>query len=607
MTSYQLPLGLGYISASLKRAGYDVMVLNPNHSREDLPVLLERAIGDFSPDVIAAGGMAFHLVQVGEIAALARRLAPHSIIVIGGLLVTNQPEVAMTAIPQADFGVVGEGEQTIVELVGALGAGANPDIIRGLIYRQRDSGTFKLTDPRPMQENMDVNPWIDFDGLGLDIYAGLHQPGEVAPGLIVDTGARVLPFLTSRGCPFPCTFCCHEATGRRYRTRSIDDVFAELETAIDRFSINTLVIYDDLFCLKRQRLEEFCERIMPLGLRWQCSIRVEQVRPETLRLMRDSGCVSIGFGVESMSPTVLASMKKSTTREALDGALKQIYEAHITPWANLIFGDPAETWETAMESLDWWEKNNRYDLRTAFIGYHPGSQIYEEALRTGLIGDPVAFLLSGNAEINATRMTDDDYAALKQHVSMFVRTFSFCGRIVDWTSEAQGCYDVATACPHCEAINRHGRIGLSRNILIRVSCRHCGQLYRLPVVLRPAPTEELIRLVGEMNGLIEMDPDPEANADVEKIFWAAWRALELDGSQEHLWELVIDISDQLGDTGQAVELLRHQIYANPFQPILFEQMHARLTDLGDLVEAARFARQASHLRAVGVLGPTYYT
>lgn len=611
MASYQLPLGIGYVSASLKRDGYDVMVLNPNHAVEDLAVLLERAILDFSPAIIATGGMAFHLSQVCEIVAISRRQSPHSAIVIGGAVVTHQPEVTMTAIPEADIGIIGEGEETIVELAAAIASGVDLTSTRGLIYRDSGSGKLKRTMARPPQENLDALPWIDFDGLGLDIYAGLHSPGQMAPGLIIDPNARVMPFLASRGCPFTCTFCCHEAAGRRYRKRSMDDVFAELEYNIDRFGINTLAIYDDLFCLKRQDLEEFCSRVRPLDLRWQCSIRVEQVNPQSLRLMRESGCVCISFGVESMSPTVLASMEKKATREVLDRALAQISEAKMTTWANLIFGDPAETMDTAMESLSWWIDNNRHDLRTAFIGYHPGSKIYDDALRRGLIRDPVSFLLAGRSEINATSMSDADYADLRLSVQHVVLSFGYCGRILELVSTRPGFHRLAAICPHCTAENVYLNFRLDRSIVHRISCTCCNQLYRLPVVYRPPPSDELTRLVDETNALIDANADAKADGEVKdnanRIFSASMAALQLDPSQDGLWDLVLETSDILGSPGQSIDMLGQAIRAIPFQPLLFDQMHARLVDVGETEWAERYSRQAAHLRSVGILEPTYFS
>jgi anaerobic magnesium-protoporphyrin IX monomethyl ester cyclase len=605
MATYQLPLGIGYVSASLKRAGHNVRIFNPNHSRENPKTLFQKEIRDFCPDLIAAGGLAFHLTQIRRIAAIAHETAPHTPIVIGGALVSYQPEVAMQAVPEAAIGVIGEGEETIVDLVAALANGSRLELVPGLILRA-GGGEFKRTMPRRFLEDLDALPWIDYEGLGLDIFAGLHRPGDAAPGLIVDDNARLMPFLTSRGCPFPCTFCCHEAAGRRYRSRSLDDVFAELESNIDRFGINTLFIYDDLFCLKRQRLEEFCERVGPLGLRWECSLRVEQINPQSLKMMSDSGCKCISFGIESMSPTVLASMKKKTTREALDQALNMMSEARITTWANLIFGDPAETWDTAMESMDWWVKNNRFDLRTAFIGYQPGSQIYADARQRGLIPDPLAFLLSDRAEINATSMSDEVYQQLQERVGQVTAIFGFSGRIVELTP-IEGGYDLTTICPHCAVENHYHQVTLEKDYLTRLSCRTCNQLYRVPVIYRPVPTAELANLVNEINTLIWTDTDTQGNPDTPLIYATAIRALNIDQTQDQLWRLAIKIADGSGDPALGLKLLRQQTMANRFQPLLFDQMQARLSALGETQEAEMFARQAAQLRTAGILESTYYS
>ncbi len=262
MKSYQLPVGIGYISASLKRAGHEVRVLNPNHSVEPLETQLEQAIAEFKPAMLGVGGMSFHMKQIRRIVIAARPLMPDSVIVVGGVILSNHPDVTMRALPEADIGVVGEGEQTIVELAAALESGGDINAVDGIIYWAVGRKLIR-TATRPIEKNLDSLPWVDWEGLGLDIYSGLHGIGEMAPGLIVEPGARVMPFLSSRGCPFSCTFCCHEIAGRRYRTRSMDDVFAELEYAIDKFGIDHVAIYDDIFCLKKKNLHEFCERIRP--------------------------------------------------------------------------------------------------------------------------------------------------------------------------------------------------------------------------------------------------------------------------------------------------------------------------------------------------------
>lgn len=603
MTSYYPQLGVGYISASLKRAGHDVNVLNPNHSTEWWKPQLIQAINEHNPQMIAVGGMSFHMNQIRGIAAVARAQAPHSVIVIGGNAVSNHPKVAMSAVPEADIGVVGEGEQTIVDLVEALESGNGPNDVKGLIYRENGEKLMQ-TGPRPMEKNLDSFPWVDWEGIGLDTYAGLHESGNLAPGLIIGSGARVMPLLTSRGCPFACTFCCHELLGRRYRTRSLDDVFSELEFAIDRFGINTLMILDDVFCLKRQRMHEFCERIRPFGLRWECSLRVEQVNADDLKLMHDSGCVCISFGVESMSPPVLKSMKKSTTKEVLARALDLVYEAKIAIWANLILGDPAETMETATESLEWWAENYRFDLRLAFIGFHPGSRIFEDAVERGLIEDPQAFVMSNKPEINGSAMTDIEYTDLKNTiVPHYANSFGLPGRILKLIYNGNGLFSNRSICPHCGKEQLCENIPLNPKKLNQISCIHCNRKQRLPIKFRNSPTEEFKQLCERLQSLQQTHSRGMPVSIIPEAFALCLKICNIDSGNDSIWTFMLRMLDRLNKKKEAVNLLRQAISANPFSPHLFEQMDSRLAKMNLDSERVKYARQASLLRALGITGP----
>ena len=605
MGSYHLPVGIGYVSASLKRAGHEVRVLNPNHATEDILDLLAAEIAAHPPDVVGTGGMAFHLNEIALTARTARQLLPHAHIVIGGTLVSNQPELVMQTIPEADFGVIGEGEQTTPELLAALESGGDVSRVMGLIYRTA-SATMPLrrTLPRPIQDDLDSLPRVDYEGLGLDIYAGIHRTGECAPALIVDADTRVMPLLTSRGCPYPCTFCCHEAAGRRYRTRSLDDVFAEIDAAASRFGINALFIYDDLFCLKRSRLVEFCERIKPRKLRWECSLSAGQVDPEILVLMKESGCCCISVGVESMSPRILDSMKKKTTTEELERVLGQIYAAGIGLWSNLIFGDPMETRETALESIYWWVDHNHYDFRVANIGYHPGSRIYDDAVGRGLISDSQEFLTSGNPEINATAMSDAELDEVRKSIRDLLLSFGFHGRIRTLTESPPDGIDVDTVCPHCAAENSHRGLRLHQGLLNRISCMRCNQLYRLPAVFRPPATPELVQLVDELNALVAQDPDVETNPHLARIWELGWQIVGIDATLEDTWELMVEVAERVCAPEDVIALLRQAIPCSPLCRGLFLTMAERLDAAGESVEAARYHRQATHL-ATHDISPHY--
>ena len=603
MESYHLPMGVGHISANIKQAGHEVRVLNPNHSTEDLIPQLLKAIAEFQPQVIALGGMSFHLSQIRNIVVTSRPMLPHAVIIVGGVVVSNHPQVTMQALPEADIGVVGEGERTIVELLTALESGTNLAAINGIIYW--DIGRkLRQTAPRPMEKNLDALPWIDWEGVGLDTYAGLHKPVEMAPGLIVDPKARVMPFLSSRGCPFSCTFCCHELLGRRYRSRDLDDVFAELEFAIDRFGIDTVAILDDVFSLKPQRLHDFCARVRPLGLRWECSLRVEQVTVDNIKMMRDSGCVCVSFGVESMSAPVLENMKKSTTKEALDNALAIMYEAKVTTWANLIFGDPAETMDTALESLEWWAENNKYDLRTAFIGYHPGSTIYADAVAKGLIADPKEFLLANIPEINGSQMTDQEYATLKNViVPEYITSFAMPGAIMELQNIGNDLFSMRSVCPHCCREQFFSDLKLIVYSLNRVACMHCNQLQRIPVKFTRRTAVEFQQLVQKLQNLLQTNGNKIPLGQTSEVFALCQSINGIDAGIDLTWIVMLDILDYYKKEQEAIALLKQAIKANPYTVQFFDNIANRLQKLHRQKESVKYVRQAELLRRLGVTQP----
>ncbi len=600
MRSYHLPLGVGYVSACLKRAGHEVQVLNPNHAHESLDVLVAEAIGKQQPDMVALGGMSFHLREVMQVAKQARQLVPAAAIVVGGPLVSAQPEAILAAIPEMDFGVIGEGEHTSVELAAALEAKSGLAEVRGLIYRSPDSpGQLVMTAPRPVEENLDALPWVDYEGLGLDVWSALHNPGECAPALILDQNTRVMPILTSRGCPYACTFCCHESAGRRYRLRSLDSVFGEIEAARTRFGINALFVYDDLFCLQRERLAEFCRRIEPMGLRWECSMTVGQINPDALAMMKKSGCCCISVGVESMSPTVLKSMKKKATREQLERALAQIYDAEIAVWSNLIFGDPQETLETVTESLEWYSNHSQYNFRFANIGYHPGSRIYDEAKASGRIGEPITYLLSDACEINGTKMSQPDFLTSRVLADRAQFSFGYGGKLLDITCDTHNQLVARCLCPHCGAEGRLYPLPRMPRSICSINCPNCNRAYRVPLVVR---LKEGPAVDAELAGLRRLVSAGAPLADLEA---GCNRVLSLSPTNGEAWSLLVAIADACGERVMAAAFLENAIVADPYNPNLFEQMAARLAVLRLPVPREKYVCKARHLRAQGILGTSY--
>lgn len=595
LASYQLPVGVGYISACLKQAGHEVRLVNPNHSRLELADLITAEIRSFAPEIVGVGGMAFHFNEIAAVAKLVRKILPEAILLAGGALVTAQPRTILQGIPELDFGVVGEGEYTTVELVNSLQEGGDLSRIAGIVYRSADNPlNIHENPPRPVPDDLDALPPCDYEGLGIEVYASLHRPGECAPALINSYASRVLPIMTSRGCPYACTFCCHQAAGRCYRSRSLDSVFAEIEDAVAKWGINCLFIYDDLFCLGQDRLEAFCRRIAPMGLRWQCSLTARQVRPELLDLMRESGCCCIGLGVESMSPPVLASMGKHATRALLDEVLPVVYEARIGLWSNLIFGDPAENLETVTETLEWYGNHPEYNLRAAWIGYHPGSRIYDEALAKGLIGDPIEYLSTRSSEINGTAMTDEEFLTARLLVDRALLSFGHAGKLLELYTDEAGNSAARCRCPHCGAEGTCHTLDGRHNLIASPSCPECNRSYRLPIFMRYQAPPELRPLLQDLQAMLKERPSLQA---VEQ---KAEAIIAIDPCNTYARKLLIMCADQAGDPIQAARLLEQLICFDAYNPELFESMARRLCELDLANRSHKYAKKAKHLRAMGI-------
>ena len=282
-------------------------------------------------------------------------------VVMGGPHVSFLPEEALEK--GADFVVRGEGEETLLELVKYLSSGEGAlSRIPGLSYTE--AGTFHHNDDRSHIEDLSSLPWPD-----LSLIEGREK-------------SRIVPVVTSRGCPFNCTFCAVTGMfGRRYRFRDTDDIIAELEHLYSLNPKGTFFFYDDNFTASPSHTKELLTAMKEKGItpRWTAQARVDVVKDEELmRLMRETGCLFLYLGLESINPATLQSYRKSQTVEDIVEAVKVIHEHKIKVHGMFVLGSDEDDRATIRETVRFAKKTGIDTVQFLILTPIPGTEFYRE-------------------------------------------------------------------------------------------------------------------------------------------------------------------------------------------------------------------------------------
>jgi radical SAM superfamily enzyme YgiQ (UPF0313 family) len=396
------PLGLCYLAAALKRAGHQALVLDCEAQGLNLTSILE-IIQRGKPDLIGITATSPELNNAVAIAAgLKSSLATP--IVLGGVHVTIFNEQVLADHPCFDFGVVGEGEETIVELLEALPEPRRYARIQGLIYRQ--AGEIIQNPLRPLLQDLDDLPFPDRTVLPPELYfRSVPRLGHLV------TAA----FMSSRGCPCRCTYCAidHIPGWRRVRFRSAANVVDEIEYLVRELKIPHISFNDDVLTLNKPRIYEICQEIKlrQLTFTWEGLSRADAVDRELLRAMKDAGFVRISYGIESGNPAILKSTGKNETLEQIEAAFRLTREAGIVARGSLIIGLPFENRRTVEDSFRFINRLEGIDqVVINILQPYPGTKVREMMLQgvggSRILNDDLSELRRfGNAVVEVNDLT----------------------------------------------------------------------------------------------------------------------------------------------------------------------------------------------------------
>ncbi len=326
------PLGLACVAGALRAAGHDVRILDAAVTPRWEPELGALLSGR-RPHVVGISAATAVLGPALALAATVKRSGSGATVILGGVHATLFPGQVLRD-PHLDYSVHGEGERTAVELLAALAGRTPVDAIPGIGFR--DAAGPRINPPRPVVADLDELPRPAYDLLPMGRY-----------GTPFSAAGNVTSMVTSRGCPYPCTFCDASVVhGRRYRAHSAERVIAELRDLVSEHGVREVLFKDSEFTIDRARVDRFCDLMIEGGPRvtWTCSARVDRVDPLLLRKMAAAGCRVIQFGVESADPAVLAGLGKGIAGDEVREAFRSARAAGIETVANLMVGSPGETW-----------------------------------------------------------------------------------------------------------------------------------------------------------------------------------------------------------------------------------------------------------------------
>ncbi|MDP6120268.1 MAG: cobalamin-dependent protein, partial [Rhodospirillales bacterium] len=411
------PLGLAYVAGTLRAAGFDVSFIDAVGESLDTrrPVdndcflyglSSEQTIERIAEDVDVIGvhaGFSFEWPYCRSLIADIRRRFPETPLIGGGEHITAMPEASLTE-SALDLGVLGEGEETMLEVCRALAAGnLEPAAIEGIVFRD-GAGNIAANGRRVRRRDIDAIARPAWDLLPIEAYL------ERGFGFGVNRG-RSMPILGSRGCPYQCTFCSSpQMWTTRWLARDPDLLLDELADYQRDYKAENFDFYDLTAIVKKSWIVDFCRKIEERGMSftWQLpsGTRSEAIDGEVAELLYRSGCRNLSYSPESGSAAVLARIKKRIKPGNMIESMEACHAQGINVKCNIMLGFPGETFKEVFESYRFIVRMalaGTYDLSVWAFSPYPGSELFEQFLKDGRIKVDDAYYDSLRSYADASR------------------------------------------------------------------------------------------------------------------------------------------------------------------------------------------------------------
>ena len=372
--------GHAYIASALLRAGHEIDIYSQDlhhYPDEHLTNYLNKNKFDFVSVSIIGGYYQYKkLLSISN--AINKSINRNDFkYILGGHMASPEPEYFLKKT-QADAIVIGEGEETVVELVQTIMNKSSLKNVKGIAYRV---GEFNyINERRPLIKDIDSILMPAYHLFDINSYRLLRMPH-------CSNTDFVMPMLSGRGCTFKCNFCYRMDKG--FRPRSSESIIKEIKFLQRTYGITYIAFSDELLMSSERRTTELCNAFIDadLNIKFDCNGRLNHATPEVLKVMKEAGCVFINFGIESVDDTVLKNMHKNLTVKQITDGVENTLNAGISPGLNIIFGNIGDTAYTLQKGVEFLLKyDDGSQLRTIRpVSPYPGCELYYHAIKKELL------------------------------------------------------------------------------------------------------------------------------------------------------------------------------------------------------------------------------
>ena len=367
------PIGLASIAAYLETCRLESCILDcfayPHSDR-----LIVEYVTAYKPAFIGLSCTTSSFLDAIRIARMAKDLAPGIRTVFGGPHISALKEKLLVDFPEIDFSVVGEGEETLAELMQSGGDGCAQ--IRGLVYRV--GGEVRFNGYRPNGLDLDSLPFPAYERL-----AGF--PRAYSLPIFNYPATPNSSCVSSRGCPYRCSYCDRSVYRRSFRFNSARYLYEHMSFLKRRFGIRHINFYDDQFTFNRDRVQAFTRLLInrPLGMTYNCAVRAEHIDRGLLQQMKASGCWMVSLGIETGDEELLARHRQNPDLEMLAEKIHLIKATGIRVKGLLMMGLPGETEASIRKSMKYVFRLRLDDMNVSKFTPFPGSPLYDDIQRHG--------------------------------------------------------------------------------------------------------------------------------------------------------------------------------------------------------------------------------